>query len=126
MQLNTAAQNSQIGNAATDYATATLTIYTGAAPASANDAASGTLLVNHTLAGFGAASNGTITANAIADATIAAGGTAGYARITNGTETLQLTVSATGGGGEVQLSTTTLVQGGNSQVTSLTLSQPAG
>ena len=54
---NTAARNAR----ATDFAAATLTIKDGS-----------TTLATHTLAGFGAASSGVITASAIADATIAA------------------------------------------------------
>lgn len=122
MLLNTACQNSQVTNLATDMATASLVIYSGAVPASANDAA-GTALATHTIAGFGAASSGTVTANAIADVTASAG-TASYARISNGTQTIQLTVGVGGSGAEVIMSTLTLGAGDTSQVTSLTLSQP--
>lgn len=122
MLLNTACQNSQVTNLATDMAAASLVIYSGAVPASANDAA-GTALATHTIAGFGAAVSGEVTASAIADATASAG-TASYARISNGTQTIQLTVGVGGSGAEVIMSTLTLGAGDTSQVTSLTLSQP--
>lgn len=126
MKLNTASQNSQASKLAADHATSSLVIYAGSVPATANDAA-GTALATHTIAGFGAASSGTVTANAIANATIASpGGTASYARISNGTETLQLTLGVSGSGAEVIVSSTAYVASGTSQVVSLTLSQPAG
>lgn len=121
MLLNTASQNSQVTKMATDHATSTLTIYSGSVPASANDAA-GTALVSHTLAGFAAASSGSAVANAIADATVGATGTASYARISNGTQVIQLTVGTSGA--EVILSKLALDSGDTSQVVSLTLSQP--
>lgn len=125
MKLNTSQQNSQVSNLATDMATASLVIYSGSVPATANDAA-GTALVTHTIAGFGSPASGTVTANAIANATIAANGTASYARISNGTQTVQLTLGLTGSGAEVIVSGTTYTASETSQVISLTLSQPAG
>lgn len=125
MKLNTAQQNSQAGNLAADHATSSLIIYSGSVPATANDAA-GTALATHTVAGFATASAGAAVANAIADATIAATGTSTYARMSNGTETIQLTLGLSGSGAEVIVSSTSYVSGGTSQITSLTLSQPAG
>ena len=125
MKLNTASQNSQVTKLSTDHATSSLVIYSGSVPATANDAA-GTALATHTIAGFGSPSSGTITANAIANDTIDDTGTATYARISNGTQTLQLTLGLSGSGAEVIVSSTSYVAGGTSQVVSLTLSQPAG
>lgn len=92
--------------------TGTLTIKAGA-----------TVLATHTLAGFGAASSGVITANAIADATIAASGTANSAEITLSGRTLTLSVGTTGT--EVIVSNTSYVAGGTSQITSVTITYPA-
>lgn len=125
MKLNTASQNSQATKMATDHATSTLIIYAGAVPATANDAA-GTALATHTLTGFAAASAGSVVANAIANATIAATGTAAYARISNGTQTNQLTLGLSGSGAEVIVTNTSYVSGGESQIASLTLTQSAG
>lgn len=124
MKLNTASQNSQVAKLATDHASSVLTIYTGSAPATANDAATGTTLVTHTLAGFAAPSNGVITANSIAPSNNINGGTPGYARLSNGTQTLQLTVGTSSA--EVIVSTNTFIAGVSNELVSLQLSQPAG
>ena len=123
MKLNTASQNSQVDKLASDHAASTLVIYAGAVPSTANDAA-GTALATHTIAGFAAASSGSRTANAIANATMAATGTATYARISNGTQTVQLTLGTSAA--EVIVSSLSYTAGNTSQITALTLSQPAG
>ena len=68
-----------------------------------------------------------ITANAITDDSSAdATGTPTYCRIVNGggTNIVQLSVSATGGGGEVQITPSTITAGQPVSVTSLTLTVP--
>ena len=122
--LNTASTNSQADNVGTDFTTATLIIYDGTPPASANAALSGnTALVTHTLTGFGAAAVGVVTANAIATETIAATGTASFARLVLTDKTMQVTVGT--GGQELVLSSTSYVTGEDSTVNSLTITQPA-
>lgn len=122
--LNTNSTNSQVANIATDYGTATLTIYSGTPPAGANAALSGnTALAVHTLAGFGAPASGTITANAIATETIAATGTATFARLVQGSNTMQVTAGT--GSQELVLSSTSYVSGEDSTINSLTVTQPA-
>jgi hypothetical protein len=72
---------------------------------------------------FGAASGGTATANAIAADTNAANtGTASNFRIRdrNNTEVVRGTVSATGGGGDIQLSSTSITATDTVSITSLT------
>ena len=71
---------------------------------------------------FGAAANGTATANAITDDTNAAGGTAALFKIQNrdNVEVLRGTVTATGGGGDIELSSTNIGAGDTVSVTSLT------
>ncbi len=66
-----------------DGGTGRINVYTGSQPATADTAASGTLLATLTLPSdvFGASSSGTITANTItADSSADASGTPGYAR----------------------------------------------
>jgi len=122
--LNTNSTNSQADNVGTDYATASLIIYDGTPPASANDALSGnTALVTHTLAGWGAAAGGVITANAIATETIANTGTATFARLVQGANVMQVTAGT--GAQELVLSSTSYTAGEDSTINSLTITQPA-
>lgn len=62
---------------------------------------------------FGAASNGSITAGAIANDTNATGGTAALFKIqdSNAVEVYRGTVTANGGGGDLELSSTTIGAG---------------
>ena len=85
--------------------------------------AGATVLAEHTLTGFGAASSGVITANAVANATIANSGTANSAKIIQLGREITLTVGTSGA--EVILSSLNYVAGGTSQVTSITITYPA-
>ena len=109
---NTTARNSRASDFAADYAAATLTIFEGA-----------TTLATHTLTGFGAPATGVITANAIADATIAADGTADSATISAAAGTYTLTVGTSGA--DLNLSTLTYLTGETSSITSLAITFPA-
>lgn len=109
---DTASRNSRANDFATDYATATLTILAGA-----------TTLATHTLAGFGAASNGAITGNAIADATILADGTADSATISSGSGVYTLTVGTSGT--DVIINSLTFVTDETSSVSGLAVNFPA-
>ena len=109
----------------------TLKIYSGSQPASANDAATGTLLATITLAdpAFGAASTGVATlAGTPLSGTGVAAGTAGWARLADstGATVLDGSVTATGGGGQIELATTTISVGVTVQITSGTVTMPAG
>lgn len=106
---DTTARNSRASDFAADYGTATLTILAGA-----------TTLATHTLAGFGAPSNGVITANAIATATIANSGTATGATLSAAAGTYTLAI-----GTDITLSTTNYIAGETSTVNSLTVTFPA-
>lgn len=110
--LNVAARNTAASALAGTYASGTLVIYAGA-----------TVLVTHTIAGFGAASAGVVTASAIADATVAASGTADSAKMIAGANEVTLTVGTTGA--EVNMSSLSLVENGTSTINSLTLTMPA-
>lgn len=112
-------------------AAGTLQIRTGTQPASANDVASGTLLATVTLAdpAFGAASTGVATLLGVPlAATGAADGTAGWFRMldSDSNTVLDGAATATGGGGELELNTTTISTGVDVEVTGGTITMPAG
>jgi hypothetical protein len=109
---DTTARNSRASDFANDYNTATLTLLAG-----------GTTLATHTLTGFGAPATGVITANAIADETIAATGTADSATLSAAAGTYTLTVGTSGT--DVIVSNTSYVSGGTSSVNSLQVTFPA-
>ena len=124
-QFTTAVRNASIDAIETTIGTApTLTIRTGSPPASANDAASGTVLATMTLPSdwWGAASGGVKTLlgtwqDTSADAT----GTAGHFRIVGSGGTLQGTVTATGGGGDMTLDNVSIATGQQVTITAFTL-----
>jgi hypothetical protein len=107
----------------------TVKIYTGAQPASANDAESGSLLATVTLAdpAFGAAATGVATATDPASVNASATGTAGWFRVedSTGANIMDGDCTATGGGGSMTLSTTSLVSGSPVDITSFTVTMPA-
>lgn len=109
---NTAARDEAANDFATDYATATLTLKAGASNVAV-----------HTLAGFGAAASGVITANAVADVTNAATGTIDSAELTQAGRTYTLTVGVAGSGADVIIGTVATdldyVSGGTSTISSL-------
>lgn len=118
------AQNAMVTAMATTIATGSLVIYAGVPPANAKTALSGnTVLATHTVAGFGAAVNGVCTANAIASAAVTGTGTntATFARVlVSGVAEYQAII-----GTDITIDNANLVQGGTSNVTSFTLTQPA-
>ena len=110
---------------------ATIKVYSGTQPANANAALAGnTLLATLTCSDPSAsnASSGTSTLSAITEDSAAdATGTATFARIetSTGTTIFDCDVSATGGGGTIELNTTSIVTGGPVRITSFTISIPA-
>lgn len=110
----------------------TVEIRTGSQPATANTAASGTLLGTLTLSdpAFGnatTASPAVATASAItSDTTADATGTAGWFRgyDSAGTAVIDGSITATGGGGDLTLDSTSIVAGGTIAMTSWTISHP--
>ena len=94
---------------------ATIEIRSGAKPATPETAASGTLLATVTISGSFTSSGGALTAADPASVAPAASGTAGYFRLkqSGGTAVLDGTVTATGGGGDMQLGSTTISTGVN-------------
>lgn len=111
-----------------------LKIYSGTAPADADTALSGnTLLADLAMSNpaFGSAADanpgGQATASAISDDTSAdATGTASFFRVVDrdGTVIFQGDVTATGGGGTLQLATVSIVAAATVRVTSLTFKVP--
>jgi len=101
-----------------------LRLYNGTRPATGGTAT--TLLSEHALsATFApAASGGVLSANAIGtDSSADNSGTATWARIvtSGGTQVIDISVSATGGGGDLQLNTVTVVAGQPVSITALTI-----
>ena len=76
---------------------------------------------------FGAAANGTATAGAVVSDTSATGGTIAKARWKNnaGTDKVLCSVTATGGGGDIELSSVVVSAGQTVSLSSLTYSAPA-
>jgi hypothetical protein len=110
--LNAAARNSMATAAGALAAGGTLQIRAGA-----------TVLATHTMTGFGSPTNGVIAANAIADVTIAATGTANTAVLIEAGREVTLTLGTSGA--EVIVSSTSYVAGGTSTINSVTITYPA-
>lgn len=102
-------------------------IYSGSAPADCATAASGTLLAEATLPSdwMSAASSGSkAKLGTWQDASANATGTAGYFRIYDSTGTtchMQGTVTATGGGGDLQLDNTSIATGQSVTISSFSI-----
>ncbi len=107
-----------------------LEIRSGTQPATANDAATGTLLASITLPAdaFAAAGSG---AKALAgtwqDASANATGTAGWFRLANGADTRRIDgdVTVTSGGGDLELDSVSITIAQVVTVTTFTLNMPA-
>lgn len=106
----------------------TVQVRTGSQPASAGDAATGTLLATVTLAdpAFGASANGTATATDPAAVNAVATGTAGWFRAldSNAVVVMDGSVTATGGGGDMEVSTTAIVSGTPFDITGWSVTAP--
>lgn len=136
-RLATATRNALANTVATqvdaDAGAGTIKVYTGAQPASANDAASGTLLLTFTLGttAFGAAASGVITlAGLPLAATGVAAGTAGWFRLADQSGDTVLDGKAGVAGDtptpELILSTATVSIGLDVDLESGTITMPAG
>jgi hypothetical protein len=106
----------------------TIQIRTGSLPATPQTAASGTLLATVTLAdpAGGAPATGVVTITDPASVTGVADGTAGWARFldSTGAAVLDCDVTATGGGGALTLSTTTISTGVTVDMGAITYTVP--
>lgn len=107
----------------------TMEIRTGSKPGVGN-AASGTLLATVTFGdpAFGAPSNGAATVADPAGVTAVGTGTAGWCRVkdSNGVTVMDGVVSATGGGGDVTLASTSIATGQTVDITGGSITMPAG
>jgi hypothetical protein len=133
MRISQARRNAMLDTLTSAASAGKLRIYTGSRPADPDTAIGAvTLLAELTMnaTAFGASSGGVLTANAItSDASADATGTAGWARLwqSNGTTPIiDLTVTATGGGGEVQFSTTSFVATNTVSLSSFTITLAVG
>ncbi len=140
IRISTAARNALASGIATlvdgGSSAGRLRIYTGTQPAGPGTTATGTLLADIALndPSFGAASAGVITAvqSPAVSGTASATGTAGWFRVLDSTEAAGAglgiydgSVTATGGGGDLQLASTALSTGITVSITSLTVTMPA-
>ena len=110
-------------------AAGTIKIYDGTRPANPNAAITGTLLATVTCIdpAFGAASNGVATLSDPAAVTAVATGTATHFRAadSDGNAKFDGSVTATGGGGDLTLATTSITSGLSVDLTGGTITVPA-
>ncbi len=129
MEITIAARNAA-GTALTDLLNSgSIQIRTGSSPG-VDSAATGTLLATLPLAAsaFGTWSAGSATAGAITqDASADATGTAGYFRALNtgSGAVIDGTVTATGGGGDLELNSVSIVTAASVDITSWVINHPA-
>jgi hypothetical protein len=129
MEITIAARNAA-GTALTVLLnTGSIQIRTGASPG-VDSAATGTLLGTLPLSAtaFGTWAAGSATANAITqDASADATGTAGYFRALDSGSgaVIDGTVTATGGGGDLELNSVSITSGGTIDITSWVINHPA-
>lgn len=135
IRLATAARNAAADGVAAQAdsgaAAGTIKIYTGAQPATANDAATGTLLCTFTLTdpAFSAAVAGVAALDADPDLTTTgvAAGAAGWFRVASSTPATVFdgSVTATGGGGDLTLDNTSIAVDQSVSITTGTITMPA-
>jgi hypothetical protein len=103
-------------------------VRTGSAPASADDAASGTLLLTFTLAdpAFGAASSGAAAGASLPRTAVAvAAGTAGWARLLDSSNGKIMDLSVGTSNSDIELSTVTITLGRTVTLDAMTITMPA-
>ena len=129
MEITIAARNAA-GTALTDLVnTGSIQIRTGASPG-VDSAATGTLLATLPLSAsaFGTWAAGSATANAITqDASADATGTAGYFRAlsSGAAAVIDGTITVTGGGGDLELNSVSIVAAATVDITSWVINHPA-
>lgn len=128
-RLNNAIRSDGVDNMLTNFNSGVLEIRTGAQPASANDVASGTLLVSITLPNpaWNPATSGVASKSGTWQGTAVATGTAGWCRMRNSADTRRVdgAVTATSGGGEIELDNTSIVSGGTVTISTASFTLPA-
>ncbi len=121
---NTTLKNTVLDGFDSAFNSGTLEIRTGSAPGAGN-AATGTVLATITIPAdaFAAASGGTKAKNGTwQDSAADATGIAAHFRMTGGSNIIEGTVTATGGGGDVTLDNTSIASGQPVTITSLSWS----
>ncbi|RTL04213.1 MAG: hypothetical protein EKK62_16865 [Acidimicrobiia bacterium] len=121
---NTTFKNTILDGFDTAFNSGTLEIRTGSAPGAGNSA-TGTVLATITLPAdaFAAASGGTKAKSGTWNDTSAdATGTAGHWRMTGGSNIVEGTVTATSGGGDMELDSTSITSGQTVTITAFTFS----
>jgi hypothetical protein len=122
-RLPTATRNAKADAVGTLMSGGTVEIRTGSQPASANDAASGTLLATVTLGTAPSASAGVVTMPDPASVNAVATGTAGWFRVKSSGAA---TVWDGAIGAEGTLSSTSIVSGNPVDLSAVTYTQPSG
>jgi hypothetical protein len=127
MRINDAQRNRVADSFASSFDGGTLAIYTGAQPATAATAASGTLLATITLPNpaFSAAAAGVASKTGTWTDTVDVSGQAGWARFVSSAGDRRMDVDVGQGAGELSLDEDDLVAGGTVTVTTFTVTQPA-
>ena len=100
-----------------------LDVYTGAQPASANTAASGTLLGTITDIAWDASGNPAVLDDAPYEGAAIESGTAGWGRFRNAGDTLRMDGAV---GSDFTMADTSVVDGGTLRLTGASLTQPSG
>ena len=126
IRFNTAMRDAMVTTLTNAISGYTLSIYTGSQPAAANDAATGTKLVDITINGFNTPVNGSATLDTLTPntGTAVATGTAGWGRIVgNGGERIDGTVGTSGT--DFTINSTSITNGATVTLTAMTVTQPA-
>lgn len=125
-----ASRNAMLSALAALWNGGTIEIRTGAKPATPGAAATGTLLATVSLPSpaFGSPAAGVINLNDPPAVSGVASGAAGWCRVlsSSAAPVQDGTVTATGGGGDLTLSTTSITPGLSVDITGGTITQPAG
>ena len=126
IRFNTAMRDAMVTALTNAIGGYTLSIYTGSQPATANDAATGTKLVDITINGFNAPASGSATLDTSTPNTgvAVATGTAGWGRIVGGAgERIDGTVGTSGT--DFTINSTSITNGATVTLTAMTVTQPA-
>lgn len=132
MKTSVALRNAMLGALITPAASGLIRVYSGTRPADADAAlSSNTLLAELTMnaTAYPSASGGVLTANTVTSVAAVATGTASFVRVfqSNGTTAMyDMSITVTGGGGEVQFATMSFVTGVVPSLTSFTITNPVG
>lgn len=126
VRLSTDLRNVLANAIGSGFNSGTFEIRTGSQPATANTAASGTLLVTISLPGspFGSASAGSVAKQGSWSASASASGTAGWGRLTGGGNVIDVSIGESGA--DFIIDNASIVEGGTVTVVSGSVTVPAG